>query len=72
MLCDRFTEAFLSAYMSYQTDNYWIGLSDTQTQGTYRWISGVPVTYSNWIAAHTGKKRSFKYLISVYKGKFAH
>lgn len=56
MLCDRFTEAFLSAYMSYQTDNYWIGLSDTQTQGTYRWISGVPVTYSNWIAAHTGKK----------------
>nr|XP_011422437.3 macrophage mannose receptor 1 isoform X2 [Crassostrea gigas] len=53
---DRFTEAFLSAYMSYQTDNYWIGLSDTQTQGTYRWISGVPVTYSNWIAAHTGNE----------------
>ncbi|XP_055995966.1 macrophage mannose receptor 1-like isoform X2 [Ostrea edulis] len=53
---DRFTEAFLSAYMSYQTDNYWIGLSDTQTQGTYTWISGVPVTYTNWVAAHTGNE----------------
>lgn len=54
LLFNRFTEAFLSAYMSYQTDNYWIGLSDTQTQGTYTWISGVPVTYTNWVAAHTG------------------
>ena len=48
-------EAFLSAYMSYQTDNYWVGLSDTQTAGTYKWISGGPVTYSNWVQAHTGK-----------------
>nr|XP_022336336.1 macrophage mannose receptor 1-like isoform X2 [Crassostrea virginica] len=55
---DRFVEAFLSAYMSYQTDNYWVGLSDTQTAGTYKWISGVPVTYSNWVQAHTGNEVS--------------
>jgi len=29
-------------------NNHWIGLSDKDNEGTYRWISGEPVTYTNW------------------------
>jgi hypothetical protein len=27
---------------------YWIGLNDETTEGTFGWISGEPVTYTNW------------------------
>jgi hypothetical protein len=26
----------------------WIGLNDTQEEGTFRWVSGEPVGYANW------------------------
>jgi hypothetical protein len=35
------------AFASFQL-NMWIGLTDQAAEGTFVWISGQPVTYTNW------------------------
>ncbi|MCC6356018.1 MAG: lectin [Verrucomicrobiae bacterium] len=32
------------------SDSFWIGLNDVDIEGTFRWISGEPVTFLNWDA----------------------
>ena len=29
---------------------YWIGMNDVNTEGSWEWVSGQPVTYTNWAA----------------------
>jgi hypothetical protein len=32
----------------FNTNEYWIGLTDWGSEGTWHWLSGEPVTYTNW------------------------
>ncbi|XP_077862270.1 macrophage mannose receptor 1-like [Saccoglossus kowalevskii] len=47
---DNVEQAFLTSQLTsiVNGDMYWIGLSDTNEPGTYEWVDGQPVQYSNW------------------------
>ncbi|XP_054750997.2 macrophage mannose receptor 1-like [Lytechinus pictus] len=53
-LNDRYDQAFLSSKLGeYATeftgsDDFWIGLSDTDVPGTYKWVDGSYPTFSAW------------------------
>ncbi|RMC04930.1 hypothetical protein DUI87_18106 [Hirundo rustica rustica] len=46
---DRYEQAFLTSITGFKPEKYfWIGLSDVEEQGTFRWASGDPVTFTHW------------------------
>ena len=44
---DAEEQAWLSAVFGHEF--YWIGLSDAEMEGQWRWDSGEPLTYENWL-----------------------
>lgn len=44
---DAAEQAWLSAVFGHEF--YWIGLSDTETEGQWQWDNGDPLTYANWL-----------------------
>lgn len=50
----RYDQAFLSSKLGEYTtdytgsDDFWIGLSDTDVPGTYKWVDGSYPTFSAW------------------------
>ncbi|NXX44081.1 MRC1 protein, partial [Tricholaema leucomelas] len=46
---DRYEQAFLTSVIGFNPAKYfWIGLSDVEEQGTFRWASGDAVTFTHW------------------------
>ncbi|KAL7976612.1 hypothetical protein Chor_008561 [Crotalus horridus] len=46
---NRYEQAFLTSLVGFRTEPYiWIGLSDIQEKGTFRWTNGQPVQFTHW------------------------
>ncbi|KFP60799.1 Macrophage mannose receptor 1, partial [Cariama cristata] len=54
---DRYEQSFLTFVIGFNPAKYfWIGLSDVEEQGTFRWASGDAVTFTHWNAGMTGRE----------------
>jgi len=55
LLLHRYEQAFLTSVIGFNPAKYfWIGLSDMEEQGTFRWASGDMVTFTHWNAGMPG------------------
>ena len=52
----------------YGTGPFWIGLSDAEEEGKWKWHSGEPVTYTNWSPYHpeNGNTEARDYVMTGY------
>lgn len=49
LIFHRYEQAFLTSVIGFNPVKYfWIGLSDAEEQGTFRWASGDAVTFTHW------------------------
>ncbi|KFP11519.1 Macrophage mannose receptor 1, partial [Egretta garzetta] len=54
---DRYEQAYLTSLIGLRSEKYfWIGLSDTEEQGMFKWVTGEGVLYTNWNAAMPGNE----------------
>lgn len=42
--------AFLSGFATARHQDVWFGFTDAAQEGTFRWVTGEPITYTNWNA----------------------
>ncbi|KAK4828116.1 hypothetical protein QYF61_023914 [Mycteria americana] len=56
-VADRYEQAFLTSVIGFNPAKYfWIGLSDVEEPGTFRWASGDVVTFTHWNAGMPGRE----------------
>ncbi|NXE05186.1 MRC1 protein, partial [Lophotis ruficrista] len=54
---DRYEQAYLTSLVGLSSEKYfWIGLSDMEEQGMFKWTTGEGVLYTNWNAAMPGNE----------------
>ncbi|XP_031470281.1 macrophage mannose receptor 1-like [Phasianus colchicus] len=54
----RNEQAFLISLIGLRSEKYfWLGLSDTEEQGMFRWTSGETPTFTHWNSAMPGKEQ---------------
>ena len=63
---DRSEEVWLSHI--YGNERIWIGLSDAEEEGKWKWHSGEPVTYTNWLPhqPEKGNAETKDYVMTYY------
>src|SRR5688572_1354412 len=44
----------------------WLGLTDGGSEGSYRWMSGEPLTYSNWAAGEPNNAAAGEDYVAMY------
>ncbi|KFV95226.1 Macrophage mannose receptor 1, partial [Eurypyga helias] len=53
----RYEQAFLTSLVGLSSEKYfWIGLSNMEEQGVFKWVTGEGVLYTNWNAAMPGNQ----------------
>lgn len=56
LILHRYEQAFLTSVIGFNPAKYfWIGLSDTEEQGMFRWASGDAVTFTHWNTGMPGR-----------------
>uniref|UniRef100_A0A8B9QQM5 Macrophage mannose receptor 1 n=1 Tax=Anas platyrhynchos TaxID=8839 RepID=A0A8B9QQM5_ANAPL len=54
---DRYEQAFLTSVIGFNpAKHFWIGLSDTEEEGTFKWASGDTVIFTHWNVGMPGKE----------------
>ncbi|XP_027551485.1 macrophage mannose receptor 1-like isoform X1 [Neopelma chrysocephalum] len=54
---DRYEQAYLTSLTGLSSEKYfWIGLSDIEERGSFKWVTGEGVLYTNWNAAMPGSE----------------
>ncbi|XP_061852165.1 macrophage mannose receptor 1-like isoform X2 [Colius striatus] len=54
---DRYEQAFLTSVIGFNPAKYfWIGLSDVEEQGTFRWANGDTITFTHWNTGMPGRE----------------
>ncbi|XP_054245985.1 macrophage mannose receptor 1-like [Indicator indicator] len=54
---DKFEQAYLTSLVGLRTERYfWIGLSDVEEKGTFKWANGQPVLFTHWNSEMPGRK----------------
>ncbi|KFU84339.1 Macrophage mannose receptor 1, partial [Chaetura pelagica] len=53
----RYEQAYLTSLVGLRHEKYfWLGLSDVEDQGTFRWANGEAVSFTHWDATMPGSK----------------
>uniref|UniRef100_A0A8B9BIN9 Macrophage mannose receptor 1 n=1 Tax=Anser brachyrhynchus TaxID=132585 RepID=A0A8B9BIN9_9AVES len=56
-IADRYEQAYLTSFVGLSSEKYfWIGLTDTEEQGIFKWVTGEGVFYTNWHSAMPGNE----------------
>ncbi|XP_053119453.1 macrophage mannose receptor 1 isoform X2 [Hemicordylus capensis] len=54
---DRYEQAYLTSLIGLRTEtHFWIGFSDTEEKGTFKWSGGEVVSFTHWNAEMPGRK----------------
>uniref|UniRef100_A0A8B9EC39 Macrophage mannose receptor 1 n=1 Tax=Anser cygnoides TaxID=8845 RepID=A0A8B9EC39_ANSCY len=54
---DRYEQAYLTSLIGLRTERYfWIGLSDVEEKGTFKWANGESVLFTHWNSEMPGRK----------------
>jgi hypothetical protein len=51
-----------------QNSYYWLGATDEQQEGTWKWVTGEPFSYTNWFPGEPNNYQDEDYLSFYYDG----